>query len=297
MRRHDGLCSPKTFVASALLVALTAVGVSSTCFGETLRDIEYAVVDGISLKLDLYLPDAPSAKPAPLVVYIHGGAWISGDKTPTHAPAVLGPQYAVASVNYRLAQQAPFPAQIHDCKAAVRWLRAHAGTYGIDSNRIGAWGSSAGGHLAALLGTSDGIAALEGTVGDCLGVSSRVQAICDSFGPTDLLTLVDPTGDIDVGAAYSPVGRLLGGPRAEHTELARLASPISHIDETDPPFLILHGDADEVVPYGQSVTFHQVLASAGVDASLYLVGRGAHGGFPPFVDALVKAFFDRVLRP
>ncbi len=297
MQRWDELSPQKTLVMIGVLFALTTTGVASTCFGETLRDIEYAVVDGISLKLDLFLPDAPSAKPAPLVVYIHGGAWISGDKDSTHAPAVLGPPYAVASVNYRLAQQAPFPAQIHDCKAAVRWLRAHAATYGIDPHRIGAWGSSAGGHLAALLGTSGGIAELEGTVGDCLGVSSGVQAVCDSFGPIDLLTLVDPTSDIDVGAAYSPVGRLLGGPRDEHKELARLANPITHIDETDPPFLILHGDADEVVPYGQSVDFHQALAAAGVDASLYVVGRGVHGGFPPFVDGLVKAFFDRVLRP
>ncbi len=297
MRRYDGLSPQKTLVMIGVLFALTATGIASTCFGETLRDIEYAVVDGFSLKLDLVLPGTPPAKPMPLVVYIHGGAWISGDKDSTHAPAVLGPQYAVASVNYRLAQQAPFPAQIHDCKAAVRWLRAHAATYGIDPDRIGAWGVSAGGHLAALLGTSGGVAELEGTVGDCLGVSSRVQAVCDSFGPIDLLTLVDPTGDIDVGAAYSPVGRLLGGPRDEHAELARLASPITHIDETDPPFLILHGDADEVVPYDQSVVFHQALAAAGVDASLYLVGRGAHGGFPLFVDGLVKAFFDRVLWP
>lgn len=174
MRRHDGLCPAKTFAGIAVLFSLIAAGVSAACLAETLRDIEYAVVDGISLKLDLVLPDAPSAKPAPLVVYIHGGAWISGDKSPTHAPAVLGPQYAVASVNYRLAQQAPFPAQIHDCKAAVRWLRAHAATYSIDPHRIGAWGSSAGGHLAALLGTSGGVAELEGTVGDCLGVSSTV---------------------------------------------------------------------------------------------------------------------------
>ncbi|MDD5265172.1 MAG: alpha/beta hydrolase [Candidatus Bipolaricaulis sp.] len=297
MRCHEGPCRTRTFAGIALCWAMTAAGCSAACFAETLHDIEYAVVDGISLALDLVLPDAPSARPAPVVVYIHGGAWISGDKDPSRASEVLGPRYAVASVNYRLAQQAPFPAQIHDCKAAVRWLRAHAAIYGIDPHRIGAWGPSAGGHLAALLGTSDGIAELEGTVGDSIGVSSRVQAVCDSFGPIDLVTLVDPTGDVDVGAAYSPVGRLLGGPRDEHTELARLASPITHIDETDPPFLILHGDADDVVPYSQSVAFHQALAAAGVDASLYLVGRGAHGGFPPFVDELVKAFFDRVLRP
>lgn len=280
-----------------LAVAIAAVWLSWACCGATLRDLEYAVVDGISLKLDLYLPDASPADLVPLVVWIHGGAWLSGDKNRTSAPEVLGPEYAVASIDYRLSQQAPFPAQIHDCKAAIRWLRAHAVEYGIDPDRIGAWGSSAGGHLAALLGTSGGVEELEGTVGDCLGVSSRVQAVCDFFGPIDLLTLVDPTGEIDLGTAQSPVGRLLGGPRAERIELAKLASPTAHVDATDPPFLIVHGDADEIVPWAQSVTFHQILADAGVDASLYVVGLAGHGGFAPSVYALVRAFFDRVLAP
>jgi acetyl esterase/lipase len=297
MGKHRTPRQPNGSATIGLAVAIAAVWLSWACCGATLRDLEYAVVDGISLKLDLYLPDASPADLVPLVVWIHGGAWLSGDKNRTSAPEVLGPDYAVASIDYRLSQQAPFPAQIHDCKAAIRWLRAHAVEYGIDADRIGAWGSSAGGHLAALLGTSGGVEELEGTVGDCLGVSSRVQAVCDFFGPIDLLTLVDPTGEIDLGTAQSPVGRLLGGPRAERIELAKLASPTAHVDATDPPFLIVHGDADEIVPWAQSVTFHQILADAGVDASLYVVGLAGHGGFAPSVYALVRAFFDRVLAP
>ena len=284
-------------IGRALLLMFVAVSSAWMVSARTVPDIEYAIVDGISLRLDLYLPDEPLAAPVPLVLWIHGGAWISGDKRPTSAPEVLGPRYAVASIDYRLAQQAPFPAQIHDCKAAVRWLRAHAGEYGFDPDRIGAWGASAGGHLAALLGTSGGVPALEGPVGDCLGIASRLPAVCDFFGPTDLLTLADPTGEVDLDAAYSPVGRLLGGPRAERPLLAQWASPITHVDPSDPPFLIVHGDADLVVPYGQSVALHHALLNAGVDASLHLVSQGGHGGFPTFVDDLVRAFFERTLTP
>jgi len=297
MGEHRMPRRPNVPATIGFAVAIVAIWLSGGCCGEALRDLEYAVVDSVSLKLDLYLPSAPLAGPVPVVVWIHGGAWLSGDKNRTSAPEVLGPDYAVASIDYRLSPQAPFPAQIHDCKAAIRWLRAHAAEYGIDPDRIGAWGSSAGGHLAALLGTSGGVEELEGTVGDCLGVSSRVQAVCDFFGPIDLLTLVDPTGEIDLGTAQSPVGRLLGGPLAEHIELAKLASPAVHVDATDPPFLIVHGDADEIVPWAQSVTFHRILANAGVDASLYMVGLAGHGGFAPSVYVPVRAFFDRVLAP
>ena len=278
-----------------LSLCLILALLSASAFAEVLKDIEYASVDGISLKLDLYLPDAPSENPIPLVVWIHGGGWRAGSKAPTRAPRTLGPDYAVASIDYRLTDQAIFPAQIHDCKAAVRWLRAHADEYGLDPERFGAWGSSAGGHLVALLGTSGGVAELEGTVGDHLEVSSRVQAICDYYGPTDFLALLDQPSLIDRRTPTSPESLLLGGLIVDLPELAALASPVTHVDPTDPPFLIVHGDSDRTVPYQQSVDLHAALAEAGVEATLHLVGRAGHGGFPSIVDLLVKDFFDRML--
>jgi len=282
----------KRIIVCALLLVAAATMLAG---GKVLRDLEYAQVDGISLRLDLYLPDRPSGESLPVVVWIHGGGWRAGSKERTIAPRVLGDEYVVASIDYRLSQQAVFPAQIHDCKAAVRWLRAHAGIYRIDPDRIGVWGSSAGGHLVALLGTSTGVAELEGAVGEHLDQSSAVQAVCDFYGPTDLTVMIGQTSAIDHGGADSPEGLLLGGPVAEHPELAALASPVTHVDSSDPPFLIVHGDADRTVPYEQSVALHQALAAAGVDATLHIVGRAGHGGFPPEVNLLVVAFFDRVL--
>ncbi len=261
-----------------------------------LRDLEYANVDGHSLKLDLYLPDPLPDEPLPLVVWIHGGGWRGGSKDRTRAPETLETEYAVASIDYRLSQDATFPAQIHDCKAAIRWLRAHAMEYGVDPDRIGAWGSSAGGHLVALLGTSGGIEELEGTVGDHLDRSSAVQAVCDFFGPTDLLAMLEQPSLLDHRAPTSPESLLLGGPIAEMQELARLASPIAFVDPSDPPFFIAHGDEDPTVPVEQSVDFHAALLAAGVDSTLRIVEGAKHGGFPDDVYEAVKVFFDDRLR-
>src|SRR5687767_8759314 len=159
--------------------------------GTVLRDVEYATVGDVSLRLDLYLP-SDGEGPFPVLVWIHGGGWMEGSKN--LAPNSFQVRqtargYAVASINYRLSQQAIFPAQIHDCKAAVRWLRAHAREYNLDPDRVASWGSSAGGHLATLLGTSGDVEDLEGSVGGNLEFSSRVQATVDMFGPSNFLTI------------------------------------------------------------------------------------------------------------
>lgn len=266
---------------------------------QVLRDLEYARVDGKPLRLDLYLPPREEGKRLPVVVWIHGGGWLGGDKSGTPAPEVLGDRYAVASIGYRLSLEATFPAQIHDCKAAVRWLRAHADRYGLDPDRIGVWGSSAGGHLAALLGTSGGVAELEGAVGGHLDQESRVQAACVFFGPTDLLAALEPGAWPSQASPASPVALLLGGPVAERADLARLASPVAHASPDDPPFLLVHGDRDATVPLDQSVRLHPALTAAGVPSTLYVVRGAGHGiaavRRDPAVDELVRQFFDRHL--
>lgn len=260
-----------------------------------LSNVEYARVNGTTLKLDLYLPPHALDESLPLVVWIHGGGWRGGDKFSTQAPRVLGGDFAVASINYRLSQVATFPAQVYDCKAAIRFLRANAGRYGFDPERIGVWGSSAGGHLSALLGTSGDIANLEGDVGAYLDQSSRVQAVCDYYGPTDFVALLEQQSRLDRVSLRSPEALLLGGTIAENPERAQAASPITYVSFDDPPFLIIHGDADPTVPIGQSELLHAALLSAGVQSLFHVVEGAGHGFRDPTVDLLVRRFFTKHL--
>lgn len=206
----------------------------NTTVSKEIFDLVYARVGARPLCLDLYLPE-PQQRPTPLVVWIHGGAWRQGDRR-THcvATCLLPHGYAVASVSYRLSQEAIFPAQIHDCKAAVRWLRAHAEEYGLDPTALGAWGPSAGGHLVSLLGTTQGVPELEGELGN-LEHSSAVQAVCDWFGPTDFRRMNDYPGDQDHDAPDSPESQLIGGPIQEHPDLVARANPVTYVSGNDPP--------------------------------------------------------------
>ena len=201
---------------------------------------------------------------------MHGGAWRGGSKERNPALRFLDKGYAVAGINYRLSQHALFPAQIQDCKAAIRWLRTHAPQYGCDGNRVGVWGSSAGGHLVALLGTTGDVPTFD--TGPNLTVSSRVQAVCDWFGPTDFLRMNDVLGAMDHDAADSPESRLVGGPIQENREAVVRANPISYITFDDPPFLIMHGDQDQLVPPNQSELLYHALQEAGVDDAV-IVGE------------------------
>ncbi len=263
-----------------------------------LRDVPYVENGHVRQKLDLYLlPTA--AQPRALVVYVHGGAWRAGDKGGVEVRPLLEAGLSVASINYRLTGSDPFPAQIEDCKAAIRFLRAHATDYGIDPDRIGVWGASAGGHLVALLGTTGDVTALEGSLGS-VGVSSRVQAVCDWFGPTDLTTMgaqSGPNSRIDHDAANSPESLLIGGPVQERREAALAASPISYVSADDPPFFIVHGSADDLVPLAQSQTFAKALAESGVKVELRVVENAGHGGFkdPTVMETTVR-FFRQTLR-
>jgi acetyl esterase/lipase len=296
MRRAHGR------LPALVLVAGTALTVSSAAPRPDLpggtahhEDLPYVTNGHPRQKLDLYLSPADGLRP--LVVYIHGGAWTMGDKGDAPPLEYLSQGYALAALNYRLSQHARFPAQIEDCKAAVRWLRAHAGQYGLDPGRIAAGGASAGGHLAALLGTTGHVAELD--VGSHLDTSSRVQAVVDFFGPTDFLQMDThrlPEGMIH-DPADSPESRLVGGPIQENPGKVARANPITYLRADAPPFLIVHGDRDPLVPHHQSELLAAALEEAGVPVTFYTVRGGGHGGFEdPRVDELTREFLAKYLK-
>ncbi|MEE8451685.1 MAG: alpha/beta hydrolase fold domain-containing protein [Thermoguttaceae bacterium] len=264
------------------------------------RDLPYADTDNPRQRLDLYLPKNPTSdEPLPVIAWIHGGAWRAGDRRSGQgrvAELVAGGNYAGVSIGYRLTGEAIWPAQIHDCKAAVRWIRANAKRYNLDPERIGVWGSSAGGHLVAMLGTSGRVKPLEGTLGKHTDQDSRVTCVVDYFGPSDLLAMGKYPSHMKHDAPDSPESRLVGGPVQETREMARSASPNTYASADDPPFLIAHGDKDFTVPYNQSVRLDEALHKAGVDPLFITVEGGGHGFRAPEMTQRVHQFLDKHLR-
>jgi acetyl esterase/lipase len=243
--------------------------------------LRYSTIDELPdgqqpLCLDLLIPDPPPTRPTPMVVFFHGGGWAEGDRStglyPWLNPLLASHGFITASVTYRLSRFAPFPAQIHDAKAAIRWLKAHAHRYTIDPDRIGVWGDSAGGHLAALLGTSAGVPELEGTTGSP-DQPSTVHAVVTRCAPSDL-TRFHPRDQDQPG---SVLWHLFGGRATTQQVLARLASPVTHIPaSTPPPFLVVHGTHDETVPYSQALLLVQALRDHGGHATLRTIPGGHH---------------------
>ena len=232
-------------------------------------------------RLDLYLPQSQaSSTKLPLIIWVHGGGWKNGSKDGfAHLNPLLERGLAVASINYRLSHHATFPAQIHDCKAAVRFLRKNAQRFGLNPEKFGVWGSSAGGHLVSLLGTSGEVSELEGDLGT-VGVSSRVQAVCDWFGPTDFLKMNEQagaTGKINHDAPGSPESLLVGAPIQDEPKKTRKLNPIEYVTADDPTFLIMHGDQDRLVPFQQSQMLNDALKAVGVSTTLVLVQGAGHG--------------------
>jgi acetyl esterase/lipase len=250
------------------------------------------------LRLHLLRRKQPSGGPVPAIVFVHGGAFRMGspdDGLPALVPlAELG--YVCASLEYRLSTEAKFPAQIEDLKCGVRFLRANANQYGIDPARIGAWGPSAGGHLVAVLGLSDDRDELEGD-GGWSGASSRVQAVCDWFGPTDFLQMNRAGSSQDHDAPDSPESELIGAAIQDHPELVARANPITYIsaERSIPPFLIVHGQQDPLVPFNQSELLFAALERVGAQVSLYPIAAAGHGGpafETPEISNLVQTFFE-----
>ena len=264
---------------------------------DVLRDLEYGSVDGISLKLNLFKPEG---RPLGLVVYVHGGAWRGGAKEDCPILSLVNDGYAVASVDYRLTPQAPFPANVHDIKGAIRFLRAEAPRLGIRCESIAIIGSSAGGHLAALVGVSSGVSALEGSTGGNAGVSSEVQAVVSFFGASNLETILGQSTEFGMTMRKPALQLLLGGLPQEKAELARLASPVAHLDPKDPHVLLIHGDADPQMPFQQSEEFERAGKVAGVSVTLHPVAGGRHGGGEFYDETrmrMVRDFLQKHLAP
>lgn len=262
-----------------------------------IADLPYAGTDDPRQRLDVYLPAEPALDgPLPVIAYLHGGAWRLGSRVMARAQVlehVASGRYAAVSIGYRLSWQASWPAQIHDAKAGVRWIRAHAAEYGLDPARICAMGSSAGGHLAAVLGTTNGVPSVEGTLGAHLEQASDVQCAIDFFGPTDLTSFEHRQTDTTRRALVE----LLGGRPEALPERAREASPLHQVDARDPPFLIVHGTRDPLVPYAASVALAAALREAGVPVLFQSVEGGGHGDFPSAeVDLRVRAFLERTFH-
>ena len=257
---------------------------------EVRRDVVYAEVDGLMLALDLHLPKTPQR--GPLIVWVHGGAWRAGSKKDMPLGRLVEDGFAVASLDYRLSTVARFPAQVHDIKAAIRFLRAKSGELGIDARRVVIAGSSAGGHLAALVGVTNGHAELEGKVG-VTGASSDVQAIVSFFGMSDLTTILSQSTPHGLSVRVPALQLLLGGQPTDVPALAKLASPVFHVDEKDPPLLLIHGDKDPQAPFEQSRELEAAYRKAGVRVQFETIAGGVHGG-AQFFDAermaLVRKF-------
>ncbi len=264
----------------------------------------YAKVGETELQLDVAIPDGPG--PFPSIVFIHGGGWYAGNRQgyrdDIEAAAKRG--YVAATISYRLMQfdesrkenttASPiFPAQLHDCKAAIRWLRAHAGQYRVDPDRIGVTGGSAGGHLSLLVGLTDANAKLEGEAGN-LEQSSRVQAVVNVFGPTEM-TQCEATSSVDW------IFRLfLGGEPEQAAATYSEASPLTYVSSDDPPVLTLHGDQDKLVPIAQAKLLDEKMKAVGAQHRLIVfegAGHGFSGKFRQDSEQAMWDFFDLHLHP
>lgn len=264
------------------------------------RDLDYVGSKNPRQMLDLIQPKEKGEKPLPLIVFVHGGAWKSGSKdrgVSQLAPFVKSGEFVGATINYRLTSEARWPAQIHDCKAAIRFLRGKAKEFGIDPTKIAVWGTSAGGHLVSMLGTSGGVKELEGDLGIYDDQSSRVTCVVNYFGPSNFLTMVEQKSSVDRSAKKKyPEALLIGGPVQDLEKAARQASPVTWVSKNDPPFLTVHGTKDLVVPFAQGKEIHQKLTKAGLDSRFLPVEGAGHGFKDPKVDKALKSFLDQHLR-
>ncbi len=269
-----------------------------------MSNIPYVPNGAATQSLDLYLPSdyKKRKEPLPWVLFIHGGGWFTGDKDQDHYMlhgtrwVILNNGYAVASVNYRLSGESPFPAQIRDCKTALRFLKAHAKEYGLDTRRIGVWGGSAGGNLASLLGTSTNVPEFE--TGYWSEQTSQVAAVCDFCGKTDLLMIADDP-QREKTPLYSQINQYLGGEIGSRREAAQKASPVFWVSDQTPPFLIVHGTADQTNNYEHARRLFKKLQDAGREVILLPLENTKHDGaafVSPETQRVMLDFFAKHLK-
>lgn len=269
------------------------------------RDLAYVPNGDEAQRLDLYLPEKPAERPLPLIVHIHGGGWMGGSKFPCPVTSMAARGYVVASVEYRFSQKAIFPAQIQDCQAAIRWLRANREKYQIDPERVGVVGGSAGGHLSALVGVTGGKKAFP-PIGGHEEQSDRVQAVCDIFGPANFASVMQQAAEdknvrnvFKFNSPSDPYSRLIGANLDADPAKTAAVSPVHYVSKDSPPTLILHGTHDALVPYAQSVEFAAALKAQGVETWLQTIPGAGHGGAgfaKPSIVLLTQNFFDKHLQ-
>ena len=294
----NGKIAPIAAVACALISWSTARSQEAAPKAGTVErqyDLTYQTVEGRDLKLDLARP-AEGDGPFPAILVIHGGAWRGGDKS-AHRDLLdrfAGLGYVAVSPQYRFCPEFTFPAQVHDVKAAVRWLKGHADLYHLDPDRVGAMGFSAGGHLALLLGVTDADDGLEGDAPEG-SPDTRVQAVVNYFGPTDLAAATTST-------VTAPLIRdFLGGDVAEKRELAAQASPARFVTSDDPPILTFQGTKDPLVSYQQALILLDAMSKVGEAGRVELIAGGGHGNWgrrelERTIEQTVL-FFDKHLKP
>ncbi|MGB0583166.1 MAG: alpha/beta hydrolase fold domain-containing protein [Limisphaerales bacterium] len=282
----------KNIIFGALLLILPSLLAQT----KVLKNLKFAEIDSHELKLDLYLPKTQNP---PLVVWVHGGAWRAGSKSRMPLKDLVPQGFAVASVDYRLTPVAPFPANVHDIKAAIRWLRGNSTKYGFNAKKIGIAGASAGGHLVNLVGTSNGHRQLEGKIGEHRDQSSDVAAILSFYGAANLMTILHQSTPHGLSVRVPALKLLLGGEPNDKPTLAKLASPVFHVDANDPPLLLIHGVQDHQMPVNQSIELYLQYREKKLPVHFEFIPGGGHGG-PQFYDAkrikMTAEFFRKHLK-
>ncbi len=287
-----------------LIVLATSEGIAQSPEIIVEENITYGRAGDTELKLDLARPIGDG--PFPAIVFIHGGGWSGGDRRAYREQIREAARrgYVAATISYRLMQfdhakretttaTQNFPAQIHDAKAAIRWVRAHADRYHIDPDRIGVTGASAGGHLSLLVGLTDPSSDLEGDSGNP-GWSSRVQAVVNVFGPTDMVTCYQQS------TAPWIMRLFMGGTPDETPERYKDASPVTHVRKDAPPVLTLHGDRDDLVPFQQAIALDEKMKAVGAHHKLMIfegLGHGFPGEYGKQAADATWSFFDKHLKP
>ena len=265
----------------------------------TYIDVDYVGNNNVKQKMDIYIPGGLKS-PAPVIVFIHGGGWIAGSKGAENIPFFqqsYNSGFICADINYRLSTDSIWPAQIEDCKTAIRFLKANYALYNIDTCNFGIIGESAGGYLATMIGTSAGVRSLEGFHLGHRNQSSRVKAVVDLYGPIDFLK-EDGYYPSSCGSGYihnfnSYETKLLGVEfLTSHPELVGKANPITYISADDARFFIMHGADDCVVPSYQSTLLKNALSAASIPADSFIIAEGRGHGDPFFKNTSVTTLFN-----